>query len=84
MTPSSGERHAMALAGDIGGTHSRLLACDAAGRPAPERVYASADYRRLEDLVADFAADTGLAFQAACFGLPGPVVAGRCRLTNNA
>ena len=75
----------MILAGDIGGTNCRLLACDDDGQAILQKVYPSRAYPRFADVLKAFFADfghSGQAFRIGCFGLPGPVLAGRCRLTN--
>jgi len=75
----------MIIAGDIGGTHCRLVACDDAGQVVAQKDYSSRAFPRFADVLKKFIADTGHVgsqFQVACFGLPGPVLAGRCRLTN--
>ncbi|MFN7981836.1 MAG: glucokinase [Vicinamibacterales bacterium] len=78
----------MILAGDIGGTNSRLgLFTTGGDRPAPHhlREFRTADYTTLTDVVAAFLADapvdaTGV--RGASFGVAGPVVGERAALTN--
>lgn len=78
----------MLLAGDIGGTRSRLgLFERAADRPRPVtiRTFSTDEHRNLADLLSVFAADTlpaGAPVESACFGVAGPVAAGRAELTN--
>jgi glucokinase len=78
----------MLLAGDIGGTNTRLgLFTDAAPRPAPVevRTYATAGFPSLEAMLAAFLADAGVtrsSVKGAAFGVAGPVVHGRALLTN--
>lgn len=75
----------MILAGDIGGTNTRLAAFAlAAGRlvQRAEHVYPSPRYASLDDVVADFVTTTGVRPEVACFGLAGPVRGGRCVTTN--
>jgi glucokinase len=73
------------LSGDIGGTKTRLALFDmSAGRAEVlgKRTYTSADYASLAEILADFSARADSAWAAACFGVAGPVSAGRSRITN--
>lgn len=73
------------LAGDIGGTNSRLAVCDVtAGRVevVAEQVYPSASFASFTEVVRTFLATHGSDVHAACFGLPGPVRGRRVTLTN--
>lgn len=80
----------MLLAGDIGGTNTRLgLFTAAVPRPAPVevRTYATDGFPSLESMIAAFLADAGSSassIDAAAFGVAGPVVHGRATLTNAA
>ena len=80
----------MLLAGDIGGTNTRLGLFEAgASRPVPVdvRTYATGGFDSLEAMVAAFLADAGAeraALTGAGFGVAGPVVHGRAALTNAA
>ncbi len=72
------------LAGDIGGTNSRLAVCDVAGgrvTAVAENVYPSASFASLTEVVRTFLSGQG-EIRAACFGLPGPVRGRRVQLTN--
>ena len=72
------------LAGDVGGTKTNLaLYRRKGGGLSRERMatYASRDYPSLEVILDDFLSE-GPAVARACVGVAGPVVAGRCRLTN--
>lgn len=73
----------MILAGDIGGTHSRLalFAADLA-RPQWEEVYPSGEHGGLEEIVAAFIGKHREDVSLACFGVAGPVRDGRCEATN--
>ncbi len=71
----------MILAGDIGGTHTRLALFEG-DRPLAEQTYASGGAAGLLDLVAAFRAAHPGAVAAAAFGVAGPVVAGRVQATN--
>jgi glucokinase len=74
------------LAGDIGGTNTRLLLCSRSGgrlRTLDERAYPSRESRDLESIVRRFLGETrarGVA--GACFGIAGPVKEGVVRTTN--
>ena len=70
----------MILAGDIGGTSTRLAFFEAHGprvTPAAISVFRSRDFAGLNDAVRQFTATTTIPIQAACFGIAGPVVDGR-------
>jgi glucokinase len=73
------------LAGDIGGTNSRLALCEVAGgrvHALAEHTFASADFGSLSEVVRTFLAGAGVHVHSACFGLPGPVRGRRAQLTN--
>lgn len=72
----------MILAGDIGGTNCRLIACDDSGKPVAQRTSSSRDYARFSDVLKEFIEQTGHRFDVACFGFPGPVLNNSVRLTN--
>jgi len=75
----------MLLAGDIGGTNTRLALFAARGRrlaPSAERRFASRSYRGLAPILTRFLNEHRGAIDAACFGVAGPVIDGRCRGTN--
>jgi glucokinase len=78
----------MILAGDIGGTKTALglFSPDAAGLALIHYAeYPSSNFPSLEAAVARFLADGPAprpALRAACFGVAGPVIAGRSELTN--
>ena len=78
----------MILAGDVGGTKVHLaLYAFAEGRlnSVREQKYPAADYPSLEAIVKTFLSTGSQDRQeiaAACFGCPGPVRAGRLKLTN--
>jgi glucokinase len=78
----------MLLAGDIGGTNTRLgLFTAASPRPAPVevRTYPTGDFPTLESMLLAFLADAGespASIEGAAFGVAGPVVHGRAALTN--
>lgn len=73
------------IAGDIGGTKSGLAwVRDDAVSPRFERVYASAAFASVDDLLRQFIADAGEVAPPERFllAVPGPVDAQRSRLTN--
>jgi glucokinase len=73
----------MILAGDVGGTKVHLALYDfSEGKLAYRREerFAAKEYSGLEAIVKEFLG--GEQADAACFGVPGPVRAGRLRLTN--
>lgn len=79
----------MLIAGDIGGTKARLGLFEKAGNVpkliATER-YNSKEYDGLESIIRQFLEKHGSLIpkriETACFGLPGPVVNGRVKVTN--
>ena len=75
----------MILAGDIGGTNSRLaLFAVREGRvePVVEATYPSRDHANLETIVKTFLSAHDLPIDVACFGIAGPVRHGRSDTTN--
>ena len=75
----------MILAGDVGGTNTRLALFSPAGRPgtpAELAIYPSRRYRHLENIVRAFLAGKPRRISAACFGVAGPVKAGVCQASN--
>ena len=73
------------LVGDIGGTKTILavVSTEAGPRvPVAQRTYPSHQYETLESMVAEFLGESGIAIGRACFGVAGPVVGGRARITN--
>ncbi|HEY7190988.1 MAG TPA: glucokinase [Vicinamibacterales bacterium] len=74
----------MILAGDIGGTSTRLALFDVGDRvdALAIGVFASASLDRLDDAVDDFLRTAPGQVHAACFGVAGPVVDGRATLPN--
>jgi glucokinase len=75
----------MLLAGDIGGTKTALGIYSPEKGPhtavADAEVH-SMDYPSLEAIAKEFLAKTGLNVDRACFGVAGPVMAGRAKITN--
>jgi glucokinase len=73
------------LAGDIGGTKTRLAVFDVHGtrlETVTERSYPSGSYSGLENIVQDFFGGTRADCRQACFGIAGPVQRGRAQTTN--
>jgi glucokinase len=75
----------MLIAGDIGGTTTRLALVSPQAGPrkfVAEKEFHSADYKGLQPIVEAFLADTGGHVTAACFDVAGPVIEGHAHLTN--
>lgn len=73
----------MILAGDIGGTNTRLaLFGDPAGEPENLQVFSSPEHAGLGEIVAQYCASLDHPPGAACFGVAGPVLAGVGKITN--
>lgn len=75
----------MILAGDIGGTNTRLALFDDKDsqlRCVAEETFQSQHYPNLEVIVQKFVAAQNVTIFAACFGVAGPVKHGRCETTN--
>lgn len=77
----------MILAGDIGGTHTRLaLFQQDADTDKPkmllDRVYPSRDYKGLDEIVSLFMSDEHVPVDRACFGVAGPVLHGEVSTPN--
>lgn len=75
----------MLIAGDIGGTTTRLALVSPGAGPrkfVAEEEYHSADYEGLQPIVEAFLAKSGGHATSACFVVAGPVIGGRAHLTN--
>jgi glucokinase len=75
----------MLIAGDIGGTTTRLalVSPDAGPRKfVAEKEFHSNDFKGLQPIVEAFLSQTGGHATAACFDVAGPVIGGRAHLTN--
>ena len=75
----------MILAGDIGGTSTRLAAYEPVGgqlRAVIEKTYRSTQYPSLNDIVAKFLGEHSLVVQLACCGIAGPVIDNSVKATN--
>ncbi len=75
----------MILAGDIGGTNTRLAVFSndtGPKHPLVRETFPSSDYAGLEEIVKQFLSGCGLMITDACFGVAGPVKDGRATITN--
>src|SRR5712691_4287765 len=75
----------MILAGDIGGTHTRLAYFkfqDGSLKFLSESVFPSREHRGLDEIVVKFIKLHGVQPDAACFGIAGPVRNGRVETSN--
>jgi glucokinase len=75
----------MILAGDIGGTNSRLALFELNGDSlnlVVEKTFPSRRYPNLEAIAREFRAVHPQSITHACFGVAGPVKHGRCEATN--
>ena len=75
----------MLIAGDIGGTKTRLALVSPEAGPrkfVAEQEFHSADFKGLQPIVEAFLANTGGHATSACFDVAGPVIGGRAHLTN--
>src|ERR671936_685329 len=73
----------MILAGDIGGTHTRLALFDGdPHEPLALTIYSSREHSGLEEIVAAFLAEHPADLDCACFDVAGPVRNGRVKTTN--
>src|SRR3954454_8521538 len=73
----------MILAGDIGGTHTRLaLFGGDPHEPLALALYPSRKHAGLEEIVAAFLAEHPADLEGACFDVAGPVSNGRIKTTN--
>ena len=75
----------MLIAGDIGGTKTRLAFVSPQDGPrkfVAEQEFHSADYDGLQPIVETFLTATGRPATDACFDVAGPVIDGRAHLTN--
>ncbi len=75
----------MILAGDIGGTKTRLAVFSRAGgpkSPMAAETFRSAEYNSLEAVIEEFMTREGFDCEKAALGVAGPVVSGRAKVTN--
>src|SRR5438270_5800021 len=67
----------MILAGDIGGTNTRIALFEPANDNLSlvlEKIYPSRDYQGLNEIVHAFMLENPARLQSACFGIAGPVL----------
>jgi glucokinase len=75
----------MILAGDVGGTNTRIALFDQKGGRlsiARERVFPSREHKSLDEIVSIFLGNEPCAASTACFGIAGPVLNGRAVASN--
>ena len=75
----------MILAGDIGGTSTRLALCDLNGKNfcvVAEDKFSSAAFSDLQAIITKFLSGKSPEIERACFGVPGPVTGEIIKLTN--
>lgn len=76
----------MILAGDIGGTNTRLALVRESDQGhlsiEAENTFPSREYDNLGDIVREFLASNDAKVNAACFGVAGPVQNNRCKTMN--
>ena len=72
----------MILAGDIGGTHTRLALFDSSLKKIASAQFLSKQYPNLLPIVQEFLNGQNKRVSRACFGIAGPVVNRKCRATN--
>ena len=75
----------MLLAGDIGGTKTVLAVYSEEEGPHKsliEKVYPSAKYPGLEQIIQEFFQETGVTVESGCFGVAGPIMDGVATITN--
>jgi glucokinase len=72
----------MILAGDIGGTNSRLAVFDEKMNKLHEATYKNAGRGSLDEVVKEFSGTHNHKIDRACFAVAGPVSMGRVTLTN--
>jgi glucokinase len=75
----------MILAGEIGGTRTRLAAFETEGnrlKCVVEKTYMSQSHSGLAEILPKFIRGEGIPVHSACFGVAGPVRAGRSKISN--
>jgi glucokinase len=73
------------LAGDIGGTKTRIGLFSSEGgtcHPLEGKTFFSQDYSSLEEILHDYLKDKPYQLSGASFGIAGPILGGRARVTN--
>src|SRR5207237_222653 len=80
-----GARSVMILAGDVGGTKTALALFDAQPsglHQVRDAVLHNAHYAAFDDVIADFLRAEVGTLEAACFGVAGPIINRRAKITN--
>ena len=75
----------MILAGDVGGTKTNLAICTSEGgklHVVAEQSFLNHSYAGFEEIVKEFLAGHDCKVTQACFGIAGPVKAGRAKMPN--
>src|SRR3954467_7895525 len=74
----------MILAGDIGGTKTRLAVYPIGGKRKPIRhkTFLSQNFSALEEIIEEWLGKRPASIRVACFGVAGPVIDGRSETTN--
>ena len=75
----------MILAGDVGGTKTRLAAFkreDGKLIKLQQEQYRSKDFKSINDVIKAFSSKYQLSFSIGCIGVPGPVQNGKAKVTN--
>jgi glucokinase len=75
----------MILAGDIGGTKTVLALFEKTGgdlAPVRDATFPSKGHATLEEILSLFLAEGPRSLDAACFGVAGPIIDGKCKTTN--
>src|SRR6202171_6291359 len=79
------ENRLMILAGEIGATRTRLAAFDTEGNRLQcvvEKTYMSQEHGGVCEILAQVTRSEGIPIHSACFGVAGPVRAGRSKISN--
>src|SRR6266700_5430424 len=79
------EDNRMILAGDIGATRTVLAAFQTEGSKLElviGKTYKSQDHSGLQEIISTFVKSEGIPVHSACFGVAGPVRAGRSKISN--
>src|SRR5215470_2258413 len=75
----------MILSGEIGATRARMAAFQTEGNKlqcAVEKTYKSQEHGGLSEIISAFVRTEGVPVHSACFGVAGPVRAGRSKISN--
>jgi len=73
------------LAGDIGGTRTRLAAYQTEGNRLDcvvQKTYASQEHGGVREVLVDFIRTEGIPVHSACLGVAGPVRGGQSKISN--